>query len=99
VNWKGNLNYWTGGVQSCTKTGVWEHCVASQTLEITQNLTWGQGQPDSGLHGKENCMHLRIYQNASGAVLTDRNCKDKYILACKVISVLLIIYSITFSIE
>jgi hypothetical protein len=54
-------------------------------LDFTQNINWAQGQPDNKT-GRETCVHLRIFQNISGAVLTDRECKDKFIYACKVIS-------------
>jgi hypothetical protein len=80
-NWKSNLNYWTGA-QSCSK--AWGWCSESQFLSLNQNLKWGPNQPDNKM-GEENCIHLRIFQNDTGAVLTDRDCKNKFIFACKVI--------------
>jgi len=80
ANWKGNLNYWTGGAQGCK--GNWGWCAGSEVQPFTANLSWGSGQPEL-IKEKENCLHLRITQNSSGVLLSDRECKDKYIFACE----------------
>jgi len=80
ANWKGNLNYWTGGVQGCK--GFWGWCSGSELQPFTSNLSWGMGQPEHKKE-KENCLHLRVTQNSSGVLLSDRECKDKYIFACE----------------
>jgi len=82
-NWTGNLNYWTGGMQGCK--GFWGWCAGSKYLPFTANMTWGLNQPEL-FKEKENCLHLRVFQNKSGVVLNDRECKDKYIIACEVIN-------------
>jgi hypothetical protein len=75
-NWNGNLNYWTGGTQSCK--GMWGWCAGNKFKSFTANLTW---LPE---HFKnENCLHLKIFRNGS-SILNDRACKDKYIYACQV---------------
>jgi hypothetical protein len=48
-----------------------------------ENLTWALNQPEF-LEAGENCLHMRIYKNASRTALSDRNCSDKYIYACEV---------------
>jgi len=80
-NWKGNLNYWTGGSQGCK--GFWGWCSGSEFKPFTSNLSWAENQPEVAKE-KENCLHLRIFQNSTGLVLSDRECKDKYIFACQV---------------
>jgi len=83
-NWKGNFNYWTGGIQGCK--GSWGWCSGAQPQPFTANLSWGMNQPEVAKE-KENCLQMRVFQNNSGILLSDRECKDKYIFACKVISI------------
>jgi hypothetical protein len=69
TNWTGNSNYWTGGT-------------AAGPSDIVDALKWESGQPDN-LVGRQDCIHLKNIKGA-GLRLTDRNCTDRYILACKV---------------
>jgi hypothetical protein len=80
-NWKGNLNYWTGGMQPCK--GHWGWCTETKISPMTSGLTWASAQP-SFHKQKESCMHLRILNNATGAIVTQRDCKDRFIFACQV---------------
>jgi len=80
-NWTGNLNYWTGGKQGCK--GSWGWCSGAQSQPFSSNLSWAWNQPECAKE-KENCLHMRVFQNKSGVLLSDRECKDKYIFACKV---------------
>jgi len=80
-NWNGNLNYWTGGKQGCK--GQWNWCSGAESKSFTANLSWATNQPEFAKE-KENCLHMRVFQNKSGVLLSDRECKDKYIFACKV---------------
>ncbi|XP_059474381.1 uncharacterized protein LOC132196029 [Neocloeon triangulifer] len=80
-NWTLNFNYWTGGTQQGCR-GRWAWCSSSGLLDLNDNLTWSSGQPDNKA-GNEECLHMRLNQNSSGVVLSDRNCTDKYVFACK----------------
>ena len=42
------------------------------------------GSPDNKL-GLEECLHLKISANGSGAWLSDRNCTAKFIFACQAV--------------
>jgi hypothetical protein len=81
ANWTGNWNYWTGGFQGCR--GLWGWCAGATFIPIAENITWAPNQPEP-MKTNENCMHMRIYKNSSSTALSDRNCSDKYIYACKV---------------
>jgi len=81
-NWTLNLNYWTSGTQQGCR-GVWSWCGgASGDRGIDGLVLWETGQPDNK-GGRQDCTHLKFI-NGSGFFLTDRNCTDRYILACKV---------------
>jgi Lectin C-type domain len=83
VGWKYNLNYWTGGTQRSCK-GQWSWCAGADSVAFQDNLTWAFNQPDNRA-GADDCMHMRFPQNSSAAiVLSDRNCSDKYVIACEV---------------
>jgi hypothetical protein len=82
ASWKGNLNYWTGGVQGCK--GMYGWCAGSTFMPLLFNLSWAQGEPEL-LKGDENCLNMRLNPNSStGARLSDRNCGNRFILACQV---------------
>jgi Lectin C-type domain len=83
--WTGNFNYWTSGKNKVT--GNWSWCGKDGASVVDANINWEKGQPDNK-GGHEDCIHLKLKKDAKGNpdkfVLTDRNCTDKYILACKV---------------
>jgi len=83
-NLTGNYNYWSGGTQQGCR-GSWRWCGASGA-PLDDLLLWEQGQPDNK-GGRQDCVHLKK-SNVSGLILTDRNCTDKYIFACKVQSLI-----------
>jgi hypothetical protein len=81
-SWSGNLNYWTGGVQGCK--GLFGWCAGADFSLLSDNLNWAPGQPELN-KSNENCMHLRVYPNSSkGVLLSDKECKNKYVLGCQV---------------
>jgi hypothetical protein len=84
--WNGNLNYWTAGTQRDCR-GSWLWCGNDGASVVNADVPWDKDQPDNR-GGREDCIHLKLKKDASGKldmfVLTDRNCTDKYILACKV---------------
>jgi hypothetical protein len=86
--WTGNFNYWTAGTQRECR-GIWSWCGRDGAQVLNENVTWEKDQPDNK-GGREDCIHLKLKKNSTGQidkfVLTDRNCTDKYILACKVIN-------------
>lgn len=83
--WTGNHNYWTGGTQQACRNS-WGWCGnAAGPRGITDDVKWEVGQPDN-LGGRQDCVHLKNVKG-SGLLLTDRNCTDRYILACKVIRI------------
>ena len=53
----------------------------AESVAFPDNLTWAQNQPDNQA-GAEDCVHMRLLQ--SGIVLADKNCSNKYIVACEV---------------
>jgi hypothetical protein len=82
-DWKGNFNYWSGGTQQDCR-GSWGWCGAGAAPKyVSDELKWEPGQPDN-LSGREDCMHLKNFVMAGMLMLTDRNCTDRYIFACKV---------------
>ncbi|XP_059486554.1 mucin-5AC-like isoform X2 [Neocloeon triangulifer] len=80
-NWTYNFNYWTAGTQQGCR-GRWSWCSGAGLLDLNDSLTWSSAQPDNKA-GNEECLHMRLFQNSSGVVLSDRNCSDKYVIACK----------------
>jgi hypothetical protein len=52
-------------------------------LPVTNtSVQWKKGQPDN-LGGEQRCLHGRVLTNISKLVVSDRNCSDKYVLACE----------------
>jgi Lectin C-type domain len=78
--WPYNMNFWTGGTQKGCQ-GQWGWCGAGGG--IGDDIKWEKGQPDNK-GGQENCVHMRFVLNATGTIITDRNCTNKYIYACEV---------------
>jgi len=54
-----------------------------ETLPLTENLTWAFNQPDNK-NGADDCLQMRLMQNNTGIALLDRNCSDKFVIACEV---------------
>lgn len=85
TTWRGNFNYWTSGTQQGCK-GAWSWCSKSDSSSFNDVAPWDNGQPDNK-GGQEDCIHLRLAKLISGPTgffLNDRNCTNKYVLACKV---------------
>jgi hypothetical protein len=81
-NWTGNHNYWSGGTQQgCRNSWGWCGNTAGP-VGISDDIKWETGQPDN-LGGRQDCIHLKNIPG-TGLQMTDRNCTDKYVLACKV---------------
>jgi hypothetical protein len=80
--WQYNFNYWTGGAQRDCK-GQWTWCAGTEKIVFHQDLAWAYNQPDNKAGG-DDCIHMKLLQNKTGIVLSDRNCSDKYIIACEV---------------
>lgn len=81
-NWSGNLNYWTGGIQSCK--GMWGFCTGTTFERLTTDLLWATNQ-STAAPLKENCMHLKVNRNSVNATtLSAKACNSKFIYACQV---------------
>jgi hypothetical protein len=82
-NWSGNLNYWTGGFQSCK--GTWGFCQGTKFKRLSSDVLWASDQ-SMALPPKDNCMHLRVNRKSSEntTTLSAKNCSNKYIYACQV---------------
>jgi len=78
TTWKYNFNYWTGGKGF---RALWSWCDPARP--DFQETLWEKGQPDMKGGGPDECVHLKL-KKGEGAVLTDRNCSHKYVLACRV---------------
>jgi hypothetical protein len=76
------LNYWTGGTQRSCK-GQWSWCAGADSVAFPDNLPWASKQPDNRA-GADDCVNMRLLLNATGIVLADKNCSDKYVIACEV---------------
>ena len=81
-SWPYNFNYWTGATQKGCK-GQWAWCSGLSKSPLPDNLTWGFNQPDNKAGG-DNCIQMRLMQNKTGISLFDRNCSDKFVIACEV---------------
>ncbi|CAB3382127.1 Hypothetical predicted protein [Cloeon dipterum] len=82
TTWKANFNYWTSGTWKGSPVGLWSWCEPSGPAIFDHGLTWERGQPDNK-NGNESCVHFRFIMNSTGTVLTDRNCSNSLIYACK----------------
>jgi len=82
--WRLNYNYWTSSLKfnnSVDDTFRW--CEKDNPEVSSTVVQWQKGQPDN-LGGNQRCLHMRILTNVSQVVVSDRNCSDKYVLACEV---------------
>jgi hypothetical protein len=77
-----NFNYWTGGIQKSCKS-QWAWCSGTRPYPLPENLKWVFNQPDNK-NGSEDCLHMRFFQNNTGIALSDRDCGDKFVIACEV---------------
>ncbi|XP_065345747.1 C-type lection lectoxin-Enh3-like [Cloeon dipterum] len=83
-NWKAIFNYWTSGIASKgSAERQWSWCESTGPTIFAPGLRWESGQPDNA-GGSENCVHFRFVLNDTGTIMTDRNCSNRYIFACKV---------------
>jgi hypothetical protein len=87
TSWRGNFNYWSSGTQQGCR-GAWNWCSRTGPRPFDDSFApWDSGQPDNK-GGREDCIHLRLANSSSsgpkGFFLNDRNCTNKYVLACKV---------------
>ncbi|XP_065342117.1 macrophage mannose receptor 1-like [Cloeon dipterum] len=60
--------------------GRWAWCPGA--VNLPDSLSWAPGQPDNA-QPDENCLHLQVTKNASGILLSDRNCSHKFVMACQ----------------
>ncbi|CAB3385626.1 Hypothetical predicted protein [Cloeon dipterum] len=81
-NWTANFNYWTSGTWKGAPVKQWSWCEPNGPTVFAKGLIWESSQPDNK-GGNESCVHFRFTLNTTGAIMTDRNCANKYIFACK----------------
>ncbi|XP_065350421.1 uncharacterized protein LOC135946222 [Cloeon dipterum] len=82
ADWKANFNYWTSGLRQGASVGRWVWCKPDGPTVFPSDLKWERGQPDNAA-GYEDCAHFRFVLNSTGTIITDRNCMQRYIFACK----------------
>jgi len=70
---------------SCNSSFSWCSTPSEKIEQIAGNLAWDKLQPDN-LGGNESCLHLKVLKTG-GLKLTDKNCANKFIVACKVICI------------
>ncbi|XP_059483401.1 uncharacterized protein LOC132201331 isoform X2 [Neocloeon triangulifer] len=80
-NWGYNFNYWTAGTSAGCK-GQWAWCSSTISVPMMGNMTWASNQPDNA-DGNEKCMHMKLLQNNTGIVVSDRNCSKLFVIACE----------------
>ncbi|XP_065336698.1 uncharacterized protein LOC135937474 [Cloeon dipterum] len=81
--WKANFNYWTSGkINKGSPERQWSFCESTGPTIFAPGLKWEAGQPDN-TGGSESCVHFRFVLNDTGTTMSDRNCTNKYIFACK----------------
>ncbi|XP_065342115.1 uncharacterized protein LOC135940912 [Cloeon dipterum] len=77
--WALNYNYWTAG-RAMGTWGRWAWCPGA--VFLPDSLSWAPGQPDNA-QPDELCLHVQVTKNASGILLSDRNCSHKFVMACQ----------------
>ncbi|XP_065345884.1 uncharacterized protein LOC135943331 [Cloeon dipterum] len=82
TNWIANLNYWTSSTSKGSPEGQFSFCEPTGPTIFSQDLSWERGQPDNK-NGNESCVHFRFVLNATGTIMSDRNCANRYVYACK----------------
>ncbi|XP_065346596.1 uncharacterized protein LOC135943858 [Cloeon dipterum] len=82
ANWTANFNYWTSGTWKGAPKKQWSWCEPNGPTVFANGLVWEYPQPDNN-GGNESCVHFRFTLNSTGTIMTDRNCANKYIFACK----------------
>ena len=87
ANLKANYNYWTSGTWKGAPPNQFSWCKPSGPSVLAGDLVWEAGQPDNA-GSNESCVHFRFVLNSTGTIMTDRNCANKYIYACKVFNVI-----------
>ncbi|XP_065347599.1 uncharacterized protein LOC135944512 isoform X2 [Cloeon dipterum] len=81
-NWTANFNYWTSGSWKGAPENQWSWCEPNGPTVFAKGLVWESPQPDNK-GGNESCVHFRFTLNSTGTIMTDRNCANKFIFACK----------------
>jgi hypothetical protein len=71
---------WSGSAGLSNSTFQW--CSPNGSAVTNTSVLWQKGQPDN-LGGNQRCLHGRVLTNVSKIVVSDRNCSDKYVLACE----------------
>jgi len=61
-------------------------------VPLLDDLTWAMSQPDNKA-GEDDCLHMKLVDN-SGIAISDRNCSDKYVIACEVKSAKFYVFNI-----
>ncbi|XP_065346603.1 uncharacterized protein LOC135943866 [Cloeon dipterum] len=82
ANWTANFNYWTSGTGKGAPEKQWSWCKPNGPTVFAKGLVWEKLQPDNK-GDNESCVHFRFILNSTGTIMTDRNCANKYIFACK----------------
>jgi hypothetical protein len=49
-------------------------------------MTWAANQPDNRA-GIDDCLHMRLFKDKKGIEFWDRNCSDKFVVACEVFEI------------
>ncbi|XP_059484775.1 uncharacterized protein LOC132202085 [Neocloeon triangulifer] len=80
--WRYNYNYWTSA-RRLFSNNTFQWCLSLNGTQFTDvGSMWAVGQPDNR-NNSQNCIHLSIPRDRNTTELTDRNCNDTYVFACK----------------
>lgn len=61
---------------------IFQWCTPDGSNVSDVSVQWQKGQPDN-LGGEQRCLHARVLTNVSKIIVSDRNCSDKYVVACE----------------